>query len=315
MTAASINNASPKHISNAIWAEKLVTVFTDVDGTVLYQNHVPESFIEAYNELTEKQLANVFLATGRNYRSLNEVLRHCSIQLKMFPGVYIDGLVVFGKDENDIISEINLDTDDANQLINETKNLFPDVTITFGTREGMFVTEVNDVITAFAERWNERVIVFKDLNDCVQQTGLQLTHLNYHGNCDLLDLVQRWYHQSKGSKYKLERSTPCCLHVKSGNTSKWLGILKLVEHLKLDPREIVVIGDGSNDIEMLQNCNASVAMGNGCELAKCAARWITDDIRDDGWAKAILSAVTPTLCLANKPDTESTCDETTNILV
>ena len=39
---------------------------------------------------------------------------------------------------------------------------------------------------------------------------------------------------------------------------------------------------------MLRYAGIGVAMGNGSPLAKQAADYVTDDIDDDGWAKACL---------------------------
>ena len=49
----------------------------------------------------------------------------------------------------------------------------------------------------------------------------------------------------------------------------------------------MAIGDGNNDVEMLEYANYGVAMGNATELARKAAKYITDTNENDGVAKAI----------------------------
>ena len=51
--------------------------------------------------------------------------------------------------------------------------------------------------------------------------------------------------------------------------------------------DIMTIGDGINDIPMLQAAGFSVAMGNGSDEVKAAAQTVTDDCENDGFAKAI----------------------------
>ena len=51
--------------------------------------------------------------------------------------------------------------------------------------------------------------------------------------------------------------------------------------------DIMTIGDGTNDIPMLQAAGFSVAMGNGSDAVKAAAQAVTDDCENDGFAKAI----------------------------
>ena len=50
---------------------------------------------------------------------------------------------------------------------------------------------------------------------------------------------------------------------------------------------VLTIGDGTNDIPMLEVAGFSVAMGNGSDAVKAAAHAVTDDCDHDGFAKAI----------------------------
>ena len=59
------------------------------------------------------------------------------------------------------------------------------------------------------------------------------------------------------------------------------------EKLKIKKDEILVIGDGLNDLEMISEFPNSVAMGNGVEELKKAASYTTDHIVNDGFAKAL----------------------------
>ena len=45
---------------------------------------------------------------------------------------------------------------------------------------------------------------------------------------------------------------------------------------------IRVLGDGPNDLEMLQYAGTGVAMGNAMEALKAAADLVTDDVNRDG---------------------------------
>lgn len=64
--------------------------------------------------------------------------------------------------------------------------------------------------------------------------------------------------------------------------SKARGIQKLMELSNLSLQDIYVFGDGLNDVEMLSFVPNSVAMGNGHDKAKEAAKYITDHVDHDG---------------------------------
>ena len=62
---------------------------------------------------------------------------------------------------------------------------------------------------------------------------------------------------------------------------------ELREKLGVEREEIMTIGDGNNDVEMLEFAGIGVAMGNGTESAKKAANYVTDTNENHGVAKAI----------------------------
>ncbi|MDQ0217627.1 HAD family hydrolase [Peribacillus cavernae] len=74
------------------------------------------------------------------------------------------------------------------------------------------------------------------------------------------------------------------LSIVSRGVSKWNGVLHLADHLKMKRSEIVAIGDGLDDIEMIKECGLGVAMGNAPFEVKKAAKWITRTNDDHGVA-------------------------------
>ena len=68
--------------------------------------------------------------------------------------------------------------------------------------------------------------------------------------------------------------------------SKATGINIILNILNKDIKDTIAIGDSLNDIEMISEANIGIAMGNACEELKDIANYITDDIDDDGLAKA-----------------------------
>lgn len=62
---------------------------------------------------------------------------------------------------------------------------------------------------------------------------------------------------------------------------------ELVKELGIDIKEVICIGDGGNDIEMLKRAGMAVAMKNGMDEVKAMADYITEDNNNSGVAKAI----------------------------
>ena len=69
--------------------------------------------------------------------------------------------------------------------------------------------------------------------------------------------------------------------------SKANAIIKLADHLGIKKEEIIVIGDGGNDLPMFEVAGLKVAMGNAIEEIKKKADYITESNNESGVAKAI----------------------------
>lgn len=65
------------------------------------------------------------------------------------------------------------------------------------------------------------------------------------------------------------------------------GIQQFLALNGLKPEETIAFGDGENDVEMLRFAGIGVAMGNAENVTKAAADYVTDDIDEDGIAKAL----------------------------
>ena len=60
-----------------------------------------------------------------------------------------------------------------------------------------------------------------------------------------------------------------------------------VDKFGFDKKQTMAFGDGANDAQMLKYCNIGVAMGNGVEITKTLADYVTDDVNKDGVYKAL----------------------------
>lgn len=69
--------------------------------------------------------------------------------------------------------------------------------------------------------------------------------------------------------------------------NKAVALKELAKKLNIKREEVMALGDGNNDIEMLEFAGMGVAMGNSTELAKKAANYVTDTNINHGVAKAI----------------------------
>lgn len=100
-----------------------------------------------------------------------------------------------------------------------------------------------------------------------------------------------------GWRQKLGRKLPDRLHLTSSKpyflemghpeVNKGRALLTFAEGLGIKPEEIMALGDGLNDLEMLRCAGLGVAMGNAQQEVKEAADAVTATNEEDGVAQAI----------------------------
>ena len=83
------------------------------------------------------------------------------------------------------------------------------------------------------------------------------------------------------------RSQAYYLDVTNPKAHKGEAVASLAHAFGVPVSAVLTIGDGTNDIPMLEASGFSVAMGNGSDAVKAAAHAVTDDCEHDGFAKAI----------------------------
>lgn len=86
----------------------------------------------------------------------------------------------------------------------------------------------------------------------------------------------------------LEPEDPSAGEITQIGVDKGTAIGELVADVGIDWADTIAFGDGPNDLEMLEIAGTSVVMGNGVPEAKALADYVTDDIDDDGLAKAMV---------------------------
>ena len=72
-----------------------------------------------------------------------------------------------------------------------------------------------------------------------------------------------------------------------GSVSKGNAVAYLADMLNITQEEVMCIGDSENDLSMINYAGIGVAMGNGLDMVKEAADFVTDTNDNSGVAKAI----------------------------
>lgn len=105
---------------------------------------------------------------------------------------------------------------------------------------------------------------------------------------DVLDKAIEQTPQEIKDAFTFNRTTPMWLEISPKGVSKGNNLKTLAEELNIGLDEIMVFGDGENDLSMLNIVDNSVCMLNGMDSVKAQVKYITDfDNDNDGVAKFV----------------------------
>ena len=254
-------------------------VFVDVDQT-LYDNRCKTLYPSTAlaMKLLKENNIDVFLATGRSINTIG----HLKEVMPYFKGlvtnngqtVFVDNKIIF---ENPIDKEIVKEFEEF-----ANANNIPIAYVGDFNTSANFLTEVSNIAFKNFQIHNVEVLdknpfhhKFSVKQFWVFEENTLIT--NFKDKFSKLEFIN-W-----PGKYGADG-------VFKG-ASKVDGIKAVIDLYSYKYENTFALGDGDNDITMFQVVNHSYCMGNGTEEAKKAAKYITDDIANDGFYNAVIDII------------------------
>jgi Cof subfamily protein (haloacid dehalogenase superfamily) len=260
-------------------ASPIKLIVTDLDGTLLNSNHeISPRTEEALREAMRRGIPLV-LATGKTRTSALHIIKHLGLDTH---GVYLQGLIVYSG-KGDVLYQKTLDPNPAHIAIEAALHgKYPSV-IYSGAR---ILTDVKspytDILTRYHEPQPEPVGPLRAMLDQVP-----IHKLTFIDEPSRITALRNELTPQIGQTTTLVQALDTMLEVLPPNSSKGEGLQHLLEIINMPPENILALGDGENDIGMVQLAGIGVAMGNAKPELQKAADYITASNDEDGVAEAI----------------------------
>ena len=106
---------------------------------------------------------------------------------------------------------------------------------------------------------------------------------------DTKEIMQKLAHIPAITAHEVISWTPdhIDIHITHKDATKKHALEELLRIENLAKENLMAVGDANNDLPLFEVAGYKVAMGNGSDLLKEAADYITDSVEEDGLAKAI----------------------------
>ena len=273
---------------------KYKLVLLDMDGTMLNEDKkIPKENIEVIKALREMGII-VVLASGKPYDNLEMYSNMCGA------GPYVigsNGAIIRDIEKNEDIFAKKVEKKYALKVLEKAKKYGFWIMVNIG---GRLITEEEKYGLTNANR--SEISVVSDIKEYLETSKkdepiLKITYL--HEDKEKLELLREELSDieevsvkkvGKATFAKLENETdnyPYYLDIMDLNITKAEAVETLRKKLNIDKSETIAIGDGLNDLEMLQSVGFAVAMGNAEPEVKAIAHMITASNDDVGVAKAL----------------------------
>lgn len=225
-------------------------VALDVDGTITDETHqVRPRAIEAIRWLESIGIP-VIVVTGRRSNLVLDLARACGIARPM---VSDNGSVILDTATGSIIEQRFAPAALYDEIAELAERF--DVGLAIWAPEGIYAAQTGEytaVLTAMAGQ----EVTATDM-DAVDKN--RIYKINLYGPEGRLDEIQPYIEQHHPT---LRRSATVFYETATPGATKWEGLLTCLEHVGVEPSQVVGVADGENDLDFIAGVGLGVAVAN-----------------------------------------------------
>ena len=257
---------------------------TDLDHTFLKTDHTLSDFsVEIWNNKSKHNIVSV--ATARSFQKSTEFLKKLTLNSPM---ILLDGAMVVTP-EKKLIDIKTIDEALANAIIEEGKkfDIHPFIIalndIKTLSESFIFSTTLNTYQKDVLKNYKNDPRMIKSKNIRAKKLNFKLV---YFGKFEILSLLNTHLQKTfeNNLEYKLspeKYSNGWFLTILHKDSDKSTALLKVLEYLNQDEKNLTVFGDSINDIGMFKLAPTSIAVSNALEEVKKEASIVLKRSNDE----------------------------------
>ena len=255
----------------------------DMDGTLLNSDKKLTERVKTAITSAKNKGVHVVLASGRPTEGMMPYLIELGLDTDKDFILSYNASLILKVASKEVISRAILKGSDVKELYKVAQNLNVNIHA-FSTDKGL-ITPKNSEYTQVEATLNDIDFSLFDFNDIDDNEDILKVMM-----IDAEDHLSKVIEQLPAylqDKYSCARSTPFFYEFMNPKSHKGYGMAALCKHLNLSSDQVICIGDGGNDKEMIEFAGLGIAMENATDEVKAIAQVITSSNDDDGVAKAI----------------------------
>ncbi len=239
-------------------------VFVDLDGTLLNR----QSEISERNKLCLKKLANkgirVIVATGRPIESIRQIVGPVHSK---DPVISLSGSMIHESMFGQPWEALDIPFESVRAIIKTCEELDGVENILLDESEGFYALHNNQDMEEFVGMYNKHPKIFS--YDAIPDSAvLSLLVHSKDSRREIYDVLQEKYADDVHFTYFKQYPW---IELSNAHANKGNAMDAVCRRLGLSVEEVIAIGDGANDLEMIAKAGLSIAMENADDEVKAIA--------------------------------------------
>ncbi len=281
-------------------------IVTDMDGTLLNsRNEISDRTRKALMDCQKKGI-RLILASGRSYARLMPYVKE--LQLEEYGGslIEINGLALNRLREKKRQVFAQLEQEDIDRLFPILEECraeiqgYEDDAIYFWIPEWQLPLKEQErkekgyppdhPLVAGPWSWvTDNVHNYSKIQRIYSREELphRLNKLNCTSDSEHMKKVYRELISRLAGQYEFVRTCPRLVEICPAGITKGKTLRRYMKMEGVAPEEVMVFGDGENDVDMFSSVKYSIAMGNAEDYVKESASYVTETNNEDGLVAAL----------------------------
>ena len=266
---------------------KYKIIFSDLDQTLLVNNHIPDFNIEAIQK-ARKLGVKFVICTGRNFDIMSHLLKELNIEdSENEYTICCSGSKIY-QNKNHKIIYIKIIPHDILSEVFEFGKKFPEIFLLFDTSDGAYIYN-EKILEKEGKDWKD--FHYKKINSLDDMKHVNIIRVIYScKNLDYLFKIQDEIKKTKIFENKVDYyiSANRFLEFNAFNVNKGEALKWLCNYLNIDVKESIAIGDNYNDESMIKEAGLGVCVKSANNDIKSISKYVCQKDYFEGSVKEVI---------------------------
>lgn len=258
-------------------------IATDLDGTLVTDNKkLTKRTIEDIKKAIEINV-KIVISSARAFYRLEKYIDELELKRADFYTICFNGGMIVENITGNILYSQNLSTEEVKEIISLGKKLKAPMMLY--SKDRNHVEQIPEITLKNSKGINFKTEDFSKINFELEENFIY--KIAFIDEPERIKEMKNHIPDMIKSKYEITSSVPEYIEFVKKGIKKSESLKFIMKKYKIKQEEIIAIGDGENDIEMIKYAGLGVAVANADNKVKENSDYITASNNEDGVGKVI----------------------------